>query len=353
MKYKNKQMSTNNGLNEKDMNPEEWHKYLWSSKNAPPLFNWENPNYGEGIESKSDYYKEYDTFLERDNPDLYNHSLELMKIEYSNLPDSYTEMRKRPLLSAMNTEDRKKCNELFVGLFPTFKIDSGLATTPRGDRIIMMHSAWPLLSDRLGRLIAAYLFSDTDWSDDIIEKQIRTLYNLWYYKDIETALLPTIDGKSVQDEIIANFIMLGCDLFVLAHEFGHFLKGHKNYTSNSKFNHSMEFEADELGMQLFLNVWKSGKFFESTGIHSNVSSDPLPIYGLIAPFITLSCIGLLNPTSSITHPAPNMRINTLLSKFEHYISIDNRWDSELIEDLPSLVNVISNIFIHWGEIIKK
>lgn len=333
-------------LNEKDMSPEEWYKYLWSTKEGPPLCNWEN------FQSKSEDFKEEETLFEHKYTDNLNRSLELMKKEYSNLADSYAEMRRRPLLSAMASKDRKKCDELFVGLFPTFMIDSGLAVTPRGDRIVMLHSAWPILSHRLGCLVS-YLLTGSDWSEDVIKKQVRALCNLWFYRDIESVALPTVAGKSIEDDVTALFIMLGCDFFVLAHEFGHFLKGHTRYTKDSEFNHSMEFEADEFGMQLFLNVWKSGKCFNSTGVHLNVSSDPLPILGLVAPFMTLGCFSLMVPTSNITHPAPKLRINALLQKFEYFLYKNNKWNSEQIQNISLLANTLSNTFLRWSDIIQN
>jgi hypothetical protein len=121
--------------------------------------------------------------------------------------------------------------------------------------------------------------------------------------------LPDIYPKTADSWRLQNSLVFSAISFIIGHELGHIVVGHRGYGADRSLNHAMEFEADRAGLSVAIrhslvkSVVNQGDTYHAK-------------YALFGPLFALAVMSLFGDRSSNTHPSPTERRAALLSAYE-------------------------------------
>lgn len=199
--------------------------------------------------------------------------------------------------------------EQFI-LMPTNEINAYAGTTPRGDRIVVIHQA-------LTHVVAIFshwlLFAQEEASmrksvPHEINKEMERYFLAIWFSDSSFQNRPQAWPKTEEFWELSEFLSFSVMRFILAHEIGHIFHNHKGYTASQDDNHRMEYEADDFAFQCC--IW--------TSVVGGITLDDnyFSLYSLLGPFFGLAIISLLGDEDTNTHPSCQKRLARLLSNFD-------------------------------------
>ena len=206
-------------------------------------------------------------------------------------------------------EDAAMLSSVPVFVYPTYKVEGVATTTPRGDKVILLHAGLPLTLSRLSTL-ELHSHQRGDISRPMLLSALAEISSLWEISGGACGQATALDIPSINhpDAVLAGAMMLIAMAFVIGHEFGHIFENHGAYSTSDKvFNHKRELFADQWGLRFALRS-------VFTYI-ARVETQPLSAckYGLLGPFLALGMIAMIAPGESITHPAPSWRKDQIVA----------------------------------------
>ncbi|MCP9319095.1 hypothetical protein KBX73_04740 [Acetobacter persici] len=299
----------NNIKNEKDMNPDEWIALKRKTH-----------GYSETKYKDQDFWAEMTAAAEENHVDL------------SNIAEKNDIWRDEKIIEVvksimiLNEEQSLALKSVNIYIYPTPDIRARVATTPKGDKLILLHSGLIHTIFQISQLIA------------LMENP--KLYSEYMNKEgVLTALCADI-GRSFSDDIkkikfdhkltviplnrdqynTAATIAYGCIIFIIAHEIGHLVHNHLGYTNNEKLNHKAEFEADEIACDIFYQYCKT-----SILTLTKPQVDSL----FCVPFMAIGIINMLS-TSTVGHPSPKTRLEKILLNLKRKINFENKSKKNMI-----------------------
>lgn len=216
--------------------------------------------------------------------------------------------RIRPVL---NSDELHAVDSVYFGVFPTSEFNAWAGTTPRGDRVVILHEGlphtlaisahWYLRLWEEGGL--TYLSQHTGSHLNTLEYLVR----VWYGQVDPDLVLPDIYPKSRDGWGLSEELALAAIAFVLGHEIGHITHGHSGYSDDVAKNHEQEHEADRAGLRLVLRY---------SLLHSLRRDDTYYLkFMLFAPLFALAVMALVSGSASSTHPSAFRRREVLMPAF--------------------------------------
>jgi hypothetical protein len=260
------------------------------------------------------------------------------------------------ILPVLTPRQREIANSTFFGIYPTRKVNGFSGLTPRGDRIVILHeglgytinfwSHWYLRNlDEEGK---NYLLDDPEQ----LYLVLRYILRVWYGYTPDNKL-PDIYPKSEDTWQLSEFMTLSAIAFVLGHEIGHIERNHKAYSSNKDRNHSMEYEADRVGLAVSIR-------YSLLKVAALELDNYYSKFMLFAPLFALAVMSLFGDTSTITHPSPSSRHDHLLASYEkemglilgeHFGPVVADIDEDLFSILETNSHRLFEIFSDFRELM--
>jgi len=209
-------------------------------------------------------------------------------------------------------EDKQVLDSVHIAVFPTYEVE-GLATrTPKGDRIILLHSGLLLTLTHLSLLELYQQKRGGQLGKQEFLAALAEIAAVWQQSEDDNVApeSPALDLRLVDEAslLFAGSMMQTALIFILGHEIGHVIAEDGPYSNtDAGANHKKELYADQWGLVFALkNVF--------TNI-ARLESDRLPAcrYALLGPFLALGMIAMLSPKQSLTHPAPSTRRDQVLA----------------------------------------
>lgn len=247
-------------------------------------------------------------------------------------------------------------NSTYFGILPTYRFNGCAGKTPKGDSIVILH-------ELLGYTINLWSYWNISFyvegNVSLLKDEKKKLKLLEYISNIWNGspmpdTMPDFHPKKQQSWQISQMLTFCSIIFILGHELGHLIKGHKSYSDNIDSNYNMEFEADKIGLSFviryiyFLSSYPGVKPF--TGI------------AFSSPLFVLSIISLFGNKSTETHPSATLRSEKIIDQFSLVLKEEKKKypDIELNyneEDLKKYLRDYSNeqldIFSHLRSILNK
>jgi hypothetical protein len=211
---------------------------------------------------------------------------------------------------SLPAEDAIVLNSIPVVVYPTYKVEGVSTRTPKGDRIILLHSGLPLTLSHLCCLELHEQRHGGETSRSELLAAVAEISALWKVSNVGFDASPALDMRFMnQDDALLggaiNFVALS---FVIGHEFGHIFEDHGPYSTSDKLaNHKKELYADQWGLRFALRI----VFTYITRIETQMVSACK--YALLGPFLALGMIAMLAPRESMTHPAPTLRRDQIMA----------------------------------------
>lgn len=222
-----------------------------------------------------------------------------------------------PLKKLFTPEENKVISKIYFGTFPTFEVNGYAGKTPRGDKIVMIHSALPFTLNVWANFFL-YTIEQESW--DFLDEDKEEVINLfcWIAKawKKDFSILPTrptsLVPKQKESWQLSSVLTHSAMAFILGHEIGHILEGHKGYNPDDQaYNHNLEFAADTWGLRICLrHVIVNG---------SQCPNTYFPKFMLIGPYLVLSTIATIQDIQGRTHPAASQRLRKIESSYEELL----------------------------------
>ena len=237
-----------------------------------------------------------------------NHYDELIRSYVNELGKGLTENQKVHLESKIS-----------IGSVNTNDINAVCTTDKNGNYAVVVNSSLFTYLHKYGKLLTALsnpssvIYCNrkphTELTKDDILEYIDILPKIYF--EMDKVMGPMIHLNE-QNTIVHMLILEMAEKFIIGHELGHYFKGHLDNSLNTELflnqfeklknnNHTLEFEADDFGLELLQKSQDNSRPDEFNQM-------------LINGGISLAFNGLnsLNPFASETHPAPIDRMNRLL-----------------------------------------
>lgn len=230
------------------------------------------------------------------------------------LDDRTIQVYFNPLRPLLKREEDEVIRNVYFGIYPTFEVNGYATTTPRGDRIVMIHSGLPYTVNCWAQFFV-YTLKQGSW--DFLDNEKEAFLSLLTHigriwkKEIKNfpwrprSLLP----KGKDSWLLSAALTHSAMGFVLGHEIGHILEKHQGYNPGDQtYNHRMEFEADNWGLKICLrHVIVNGSTFPDTYY---------PKFMLCGPFLALSMIATINDFQGKTHPSVTTRFEKVKAAYQ-------------------------------------
>jgi len=216
----------------------------------------------------------------------------------------------RDLLTA---DELGKCNEVYVGIFPTREPNAVVGKTPDGDMFVAINLGLSYYL-RLWTDLLAYVFiarqRPTGLDSALCIKSLAHLSILTKTYDnpkplpFRDTLSDVANNDKKMLEISEGLYHAGLAFFI-GHEFGHIINGHYRYLQSQPLNHQLEYEADGWGQTMatrftFQEVTrKMGPEHPSFVFYS--------AFSIMGPAVALGIGGLLSEGATKTHPSSEDR----------------------------------------------
>lgn len=317
------------------MSPSEYIDYMWSeyeksSEGKTEHYRWKRT--GVKPEEIPDYLSEIDRKGRAE-------AITLALTKFTGMEDAWRFYTAKPMLRAMSSQDRVRCQDLLVSLFPTYSIDSKFARSPRGDRLILVHVG---MTQCLYRLLVP--FSKVLAGGELNSRdQIEMLSDVSLHWSYGTSLAQVAEPQTNAQALIHAHLIRACEWFVIGHEFGHSVLGHESYSTNTELNHKMEYEADEYGARLLFELL-------ARGIDSQGESDQsTECYGLLAPALVLGSFSIPQTDETSFHPAPLDRMMTFIENYQSYIPHGHTWPKAHLDLVLRNMAGIAQCYYKWAE----
>ena len=293
-----------------EMTPSEYVDFMWSQ-------------FDQASGGRTDYYRWRDpaTLPDRPNP-VYpllspedqvgqRQALRDMTKTYRGAEEMWRGIIRRPLQLAMRNDEQQRCRRAPRCSVPDLLwLDARLTFTPRGDRLILIHAPISVfLSELLGPFATAFAGVPAASSDQAV--MIENVRRHWKGDHVDNPWQPRTNPQA----LVHALLLRACQQFVVGHEYGHALLGHREYTDDKATNHAMEYEADAYGARLLFGTLAKG--IDSTGVGTSSTE----CYGLLAPCIVLGGFSLIAPGETLTHPDPLDRMMTFVENYQSYIPL--------------------------------
>ncbi len=254
----------------------------------------------------------------------------------------------------LTTKQMNTVGDIFFGVFPTGDIRGQATTTPRGDKIVLIHSGLLDLIDSTAKYLPVELkqnLSVVDMKDDnlILLNFLHTIGSVWKpeLRDIfndEEALRVAGLAKTLE----ASWKRIDClkqaaRVSVLGHEIAHVVGRHE-YTNVRHKNYQIEFEADELSTFFSIN-------FFLKNLREHIDNDML-LYAQLGPYLALAINALVNKDKQgQTHPSTTMRMRSISA------SLEKNYRKVLVRALNPqnrhMVSASVKLVTHLGERLVK
>lgn len=212
----------------------------------------------------------------------------------------------KDLGEVLNEKEWAAAGTTWFSFLPTFEFNAHSSRTPRGDRVVLLHqtlaltlslwSRWylrvvseghdPLRSDA-GQLRAVLQFFAEVWSGHPPA-------------DVPEGVFPSTQDAWELDDALTTAAMV----FVLGHELGHVMLGHRGYGDSIAVNHAMEFAADSVGLAIVARHALSKSAADGDTYFTK--------FRLFAPLFATAVMSFHNDRDSRTHPSPARRRKRLL-----------------------------------------
>jgi hypothetical protein len=252
-----------------------------------------------------------------------------------------TASRVDSIRKVMRQEELARMGDVFFGMFPTYSVNAYAGFTPRGDRVVMLHSALPATISAWAKFFLAKVEanSETDRTEHLPTD--NDLLLLCY--SIGSAWVPefkplipfsghftpkTISPVSEDSRSLARVLSESALAFVIGHEIGHILEGHVGYHPTDKtFNHNMEFAADSWGLRLCLRH----------ALRAGVTSDDTFVtkFAMLGPHLAMGTIATIRNVQTGHHPSVDRRFERVQNGVEAELEshLGNRAFHEVLEVL--------------------
>jgi hypothetical protein len=218
----------------------------------------------------------------------------------------------------LTAREREAISGVYFGIFPTFEINGFADRTPRGDPIVMIHLGMPLCA-HLWANFFLYTLEQGSW--DFLDRRPNDVVGLFcligslWEKDLWKKKMKIIsDAHSIfpRDEeswLLSSVLTHSAMVFVLGHEVGHIIEGHKGYNPNDPaYNHHMEYSADTWALRICLRyVILSGIAYPDTYYSK---------FMLLGPYLVLSMTATIMDVQGKTHPSPSERLMKIRNAYE-------------------------------------
>jgi hypothetical protein len=337
-----------NDIDIKKLNPREWLEYERNRK-----------GYGKFHIEK----EEFENILKAVPKNISPIIMELLKAydgqEMGQIDDRQIHIFINPLIGILSKKEREIVRQIYFGIFPTFSFDGYAGTTPRGDKIVMLHSG---LTYTVNYWAMAFLRSIEEGSDNFLFNDEDDTYNFFgwiaklWQKDLDIPVRsPRFMPQNVDSWGFWSVLTHSTVSFILGHEIGHILNRHNSYSNDIKTNHKIEYEADEFG--LFLSLKHSiinGSFTPDTFYTK---------FMLLGPYLALSIIATIQDCDSITHPSATSRLRLIEKKYEstlirilgkkRFRLLLNELDEDILIRINSIGNRLFKRHIVYKEIIDE
>lgn len=257
----------------------------------------------------------------------------------SNFRDEYTACFDR----LKSYYDGPKRDKLILAYFPIIDFNAKANSTKDEDRVIIYDEYLNAFITQF-LLICINLTYNSELSSNEVDKCKDYLEHLLLLfkerkktdNDKYISYLDYFEVLASKDFNYSFQSAVGCYsifYFILAHEIGHHYFGHtskkeKHFLGSVKsekveietYKHLQEYEADEYGFQLFLNITKDVRDNDNTNINEYFDRFPLLYFDIMTLYYEfLINKGLIQEIPK-SHPSPIERKNNLLSKNEHLLS---------------------------------
>jgi hypothetical protein len=209
--------------------------------------------------------------------------------------------------TALNREEHLATKDIWYAFLPTFEFNAHATRTPRGDRVVLLHQT---LSYTLSFWSHWYLRLSEEKHDYLAADPRKLREVLDFFGGLWRGSPPALDPGCVYPRTqesweLDDALTTAALVFVLGHELGHIMKGHRGYDADPEKNHEMEFEADRVGLAITVR-----HALERSGTDPDTYSIK---YRLFAPLFAAAVISFQNDTDSRTHPAASRRRNRLIA----------------------------------------
>lgn len=284
------------------MTPEEWVEYLRTKHGCD-----DEPEIGFEIVGTTDEETEW----------LQQERYRLERLAKRTTEQAITSARVDSIRKVMRQEELARIEDVFFGMFPTYSVNAFAGFSPRGDRVVMLHSALPATISAWAKFFLAKMEANSE--SDPGEHLPTDDDLLWLCYSVGSAWVPefkplipfsghftpkTISPISDDSRNLARVLSESALLFVIGHEVGHILEGHVGYHPTDKtFNHNMEFEADSWGLRLCLRH----------ALRAGVTSDDTFVtkFAMLGPHLSMGTIATIRNVQTGHHPSVDRRFERI------------------------------------------
>lgn len=258
---------------------------------------------------------------------------------YTSLGEMWRVSNKDSLLLNMSENEKQKCKDVYISLYPSYQIDAFAFRSFRGDQIILLHYPINGFLYRLMFPIMQMIIGFRRPNMDLLKSDLN---NVWYGRNASPKPVP----ESEKESLTLLYLMKAGTFFILGHEFGHVIKRHKGYTNDVNLNHTGEYEADKVGTELLFKGWATGTYLDEN-LETKTYNESHYIYGLIAPLIIFGGFSLLHNEESITHPSPTSRMQKFRNYHKSLFPSHNSWSSTDFRQFEDSLTIFQELFTSY------
>jgi hypothetical protein len=204
-------------------------------------------------------------------------------------------------------EERQKTGDVYFGVFPTFDFRGRLTHTPRGDKIILLHSglistiqAWAMffILRTQGNDFEKFMNNTTAAADFF-----AAVGKLWKpelrYARIDDPYPFELDEESW---LLTTALIDSSLAFILGHELGHLIERHPGYTGDAALDYKMEYEADAWGLKFCVrHIVLNGPLFPKFVSRTMC----------LGPYLALGVTSVIQDIPGRHHPSASMRLERI------------------------------------------
>lgn len=225
--------------------------------------------------------------------------------------------------------ERIKLGQPHFSLFPTFEFRARVDTTPRGDKIVLLHSGL-VQTVMFWSMLASFQFCQNDKYNEFMRDYWRVaefftkVGQVW---KLELTRVGPEGGDALMLPLteeawrFSRILTYSCMTFILGHEIGHIIERHSGYTDDRATNHAMEYAADRWGMRICSrHIITDAK---------DLQHDATRIR-MIGPYLALSVIMAHGNRDTLKHPSVTARAMRLSKEFKNIFKSEldtARWNS--------------------------